>query len=212
MYPVNASHEDCNYHTNEIGKEGMGLCGCGKVISENCIGLEVCKCASFEPLVPRRKACPECIDPMDKLTDPNNDEGWMHTNPVQADLSYLNFQREIIPELPTPDSYALGCSLEEAKQIITGERQDSYGNPEDSFLLIARYWNTYIAKKVQDELTARGLQGNYIADLDAKDVAHMMILFKIARCQGQSPKRGNYIDIQGYAAIAADRLIPGGSK
>jgi len=38
------------------------------------------------------------------------------------------------------------------------------------------------------------------------DIAHMMILFKMARVQGQAPKRDNYVDLCGYAGIAADRL------
>ena len=93
----------------------------------------------------------------------------------------------------TPTPPPLGSSLDEAKKIILGERQDSYGNPEDSFAMIAMYWETYLGT-------------NYSGSLSAKDVAHMMMLFKIARCSGQKPCRDNYVDIQGYAAIAADRL------
>ena len=60
--------------------------------------------------------------------------------------------------------------------------------------MIAQYWAVYL------EDMKRG-------PLKAKDVAHMMMLFKLARCSGQVSKRDNYIDIQGYAAIVADRLI-----
>lgn len=94
------------------------------------------------------------------------------------------------------NSHTLGSSLHEAFYIINGERQDSYGNPENSFAIIAEYWSTYIASSWEHPIK-----------LEAIDVAHMMMLFKIARCSGQHPKRDNYIDIQGYAAIAADRLI-----
>ena len=92
----------------------------------------------------------------------------------------------------------LGDCLDEAKKTICGERQDVYGSPEDSFQIIAEYWSTY-------------LRHEYNSDhhhLRAKDVAHMMILFKMARVQGQAPKRDNYVDLCGYAAIAADRLSP----
>ena len=88
----------------------------------------------------------------------------------------------------------LGDSLDEAKRVITGERQDQYGSPEDSFSVIAGYWDVY-------------LQNCNTRALSALDVAHMMALFKIARCTGQAPKRDNYIDGQGYLAIAADRLV-----
>jgi hypothetical protein len=91
-----------------------------------------------------------------------------------------------------------GDSLNEAHAIINGDRQDSYGNPEYSFATIAEYWNIYMIARptTLDE-----------GALTALDVAHMMMLFKLARCSGQQTKRDNYIDIQGYAAIAADRLV-----
>ena len=88
--------------------------------------------------------------------------------------------------------HALGDCLDEAKRTICGERQDVYGSPEDSFTLIANYWNAYLATK-------DGM-------LSALDIAHMMILFKMARVQGQAPSRDSYVDICGYAGIAADRL------
>lgn len=94
-------------------------------------------------------------------------------------------------------SIKLGDSLNEAHSIINGDRQDSYGNPEDSFKTIAKYWRAYL------ETSKYKISGR----LEALDVAHMMMLFKLARCSGQHSKRDNYIDIQGYAAIAADRLV-----
>lgn len=90
---------------------------------------------------------------------------------------------------------SLGDSLKEAKKVISGRRQDVYGNPEDSFALIAKYWSIYLMTKPVDVV------------LTPLDIAHMMVLFKLARCSGQAPSRDNYIDIQGYAAIAADRLL-----
>lgn len=85
----------------------------------------------------------------------------------------------------------LGRLLDEAKRTITGERQDQYGAPEDSFSRIAAYWTTYLGRPVS-----------------ALDVAHLMALMKLARAQGQGFKRDNYVDLAGYAAIAADRLAP----
>lgn len=92
-----------------------------------------------------------------------------------------------------------GELLDEAKEVINGERQDQYGSPENSFQLIADYWNTYII---------HGMESNpdsfHITPLD---VAHMMMLFKIARMQGQKPSRDNYRDVAGYSSIAADVLL-----
>lgn len=86
--------------------------------------------------------------------------------------------------------------LNEAHDIINGERQDSYGNPEDSFKIIAEFWSTYIKYKF-------GL----VVKLSNLDTAHMMSLFKHARMLGQKPTRDNYVDACGYLAIAADRLL-----
>jgi len=99
------------------------------------------------------------------------------------------------------DNIKLGDSLDEAKATICGARQDSYGSPENSFSIIAAFWFTYLRNR-DSKVTSFG-------PLTAKDVSNMMILFKVARCLGQKPHRDNYIDIQGYAAISADRLMGG---
>lgn len=92
--------------------------------------------------------------------------------------------------------------LKEANEVINGDRQDSYGNPEDSFSLIAKYWDTYVSK-----LYGLSAIKEKVQVLKPLDIAHMMRLFKIARMQGQKPCRDNYIDCAGYSAIAADRLL-----
>ena len=89
-------------------------------------------------------------------------------------------------------------SLTEASDIINGERQDQYGDPEDSFQIIADFWYVYLSHKYGGQPTF---------DITPIDVAHMMSLFKHARMLGQKPKRDNYIDAIGYLAIAADRLL-----
>ena len=106
--------------------------------------------------------------------------------------------------------------LAEADKIINGQRQDSYGNPEDSFAIIRDYWDRYITEKIKQlcrETMTEELY-NEVEDvvatqfiIDSVDVANMMILFKQARKLGQKPCRDNYVDSCGYEAIAADRLI-----
>jgi len=89
--------------------------------------------------------------------------------------------------------------LEEVDKIINGERQDTYGSPEDSFKLIADYWDAYLWAKCRNAIDGE-------ATIDAKDVAAMMTLFKIARMSGQQYSRDNPRDAIGYLAILADRL------
>lgn len=87
-------------------------------------------------------------------------------------------------------THKLGDLLNEAKQIIIGERQDAYGAPEDSFALIGALWSAYLNRAIS-----------------SREVADMMILFKVARLKGQKPTRDTYRDVAGYAGIAADRML-----
>lgn len=81
-----------------------------------------------------------------------------------------------------------------ALEVINGERQNQYGNPEDSFQLISDYWETYLRSKgvINEENS-----------LYASDVAIMMTLFKIAR-EANQHKEDNIVDAIGYLAIAGD--------
>lgn len=92
-------------------------------------------------------------------------------------------------------------TLEKADSIIHGDRQDQYGNPEDSFSIIADFWNVYLYEK------CKWTEGD-LANLNAQDVAIMMTLFKIARMFGKEWSRDNAIDACGYLAILNDKLKP----
>lgn len=73
-----------------------------------------------------------------------------------------------------------------ANKAVNGEREQTYGSPEDSFDRIAHLWSGYLR-------TA----------LTGLDVAKMMILFKIART-GERAYLDNWVDIAGYAACAGE--------
>lgn len=87
--------------------------------------------------------------------------------------------------------------LETAKKCVCGDRDKQYGSPENSFRLIARLWNAYL----EDRMSVM---------LDAKDVAVMMCLFKIARIMTGHGKADNWIDLAGYAACGGE--IEGGAE
>jgi hypothetical protein len=89
-----------------------------------------------------------------------------------------------------------GKALKKALEIINGERQDSYGNPEDSFALIGNFWTAYLnAEKKYLEVI-----------ITPRMVAEMMTLFKIARMTGQKTTPDNYADAAGYIGIAGDLI------
>jgi hypothetical protein len=77
--------------------------------------------------------------------------------------------------------------LEEAAEITAGPRERDYDHPLPNHLRIARLWNAYFACRKEPT-----------AELDAEDVARMMILLKIAR-DVFTPKRDSLVDIVGYA-------------
>lgn len=70
--------------------------------------------------------------------------------------------------------------LDEAYNLVTGDRQESYDHPARNFDRIARLWSVALDK-----------------DITAEDVATCMILVKIAR-QLHAPKRDNLVDAVGY--------------
>lgn len=81
---------------------------------------------------------------------------------------------------------------EEALRTINGERQDQYGNPEDTFLQIGHLWTAYLSG------------GGDVIMITPPMVADMMCLLKIAREQGGKGKRDNMVDLIGYAALGAE--------
>lgn len=77
--------------------------------------------------------------------------------------------------------------LKNAETIINGDREGTYGRPENSFLVISKLWAAYLGKEIT-----------------STDVANMMILMKVARNSSGVYKDDNWIDICGYAALGGE--------
>lgn len=79
--------------------------------------------------------------------------------------------------------------LDAAEKIVTGERQQTYGEPEDNFGTIAQMWEAYLG-----------------VPISAMDVSMMMVLLKVARVSGRPDLTtiDNFIDICGYAACGGE--------
>lgn len=83
--------------------------------------------------------------------------------------------------------------LDTAKEIISGNREEQYSGPEDSFYQIAQFWNTYLRRRID------GVSADEI-DLGADDVAVMMCLLKLARLTtGGTDQADTWVDVAGYA-------------
>ena len=74
--------------------------------------------------------------------------------------------------------------IKDAGALVNGDRQESYGKPEDNLGRIAALWSAYLATPVS-----------------ASDVAQMMVLLKIARSVN-TYERDNYLDAIGYIVLA----------
>ena len=85
--------------------------------------------------------------------------------------------------------------LEEAKDLIYGQRADDYGDAQSNFQRMADLVNPII-KKADGKLTAT-------------DMALVMIQVKIARLQENPDHEDSWIDIAGYAALGAQIAITG---
>lgn len=92
-----------------------------------------------------------------------------------------------------------GRLMLEALDIINGERQDAYGNPEDSFETIADYWTTYIHQKM---ILACQRSTEFV--INSRDVAVMMALLKVARIGNGTGHKDSYVDGCAYIALAGD--------
>lgn len=97
-------------------------------------------------------------------------------------------------EIKSPEN-SRGSILKEAYNIINGERQDQYGNPEDSFGTIAKLWSVYM------DSTITGRKHLDVPSVQPKDVALLMTLLKIAR-ETHTHKRDNLVDAAGYISLA----------
>ena len=76
--------------------------------------------------------------------------------------------------------------LREAGEVISGARQETYGDAAQSHGRIAQMWSAYLGVNVT-----------------ACDVAAMMVLMKVSRSKGK-PHKDNWVDICGYAALAGE--------
>lgn len=89
--------------------------------------------------------------------------------------------------------------LEEAIRCVCTDRNEQYGEPEDSFEVIAGLWNSYVE-------SACIVGGDNC--IDGGDVAIMMALFKIGRMiTSADQKRDTFVDAAGYIASAPLRYF-----
>lgn len=83
--------------------------------------------------------------------------------------------------------------LDTAYSCVCKDRNAQYGEPEDSFEVIAELWEVYLTHRHATETT-----------INPEDVGVMMALMKIARISLGKAKTDSYIDACGYIACAGE--------
>lgn len=80
--------------------------------------------------------------------------------------------------------------LQQAHEIIHGDREQTYGDPGKNLRLIAEYWSAHLSATTGEKIT-----------LTPIDVCGMMILLKQARLANSPTHRDSLLDIAGYAGL-----------
>lgn len=97
-----------------------------------------------------------------------------------------------------PETTPRGEILLEAKELIEGDRNVSYGSPTQNFANTAALLNIQFGHKLSEPFTAA-------------DVAVVMMQLKLARLIA-SPKRDTWVDIAGYAACGYEASREGSDR
>lgn len=79
--------------------------------------------------------------------------------------------------------------LTDAQKAVMSDRNRDYGDPENNFADIARLWNAWLF-----------VRHGVTVELDAIDVAQMMIQVKQARSKTSPTVQDHWTDLAGYAA------------
>lgn len=96
---------------------------------------------------------------------------------------------------PIDDMPTRARMLYKAARLTVDDRQVAYGSPVGNMQDIATMWTTYMHIK--------GVLSPHKA-LSGEDVAHMMVLLKVARTMGHGYTPDTYVDSAGYSAIAGE--------
>lgn len=83
--------------------------------------------------------------------------------------------------------------LLQVAQLVGADRAAQHGDKRQNHENIAALWNAYLAIRREPG-----------APLTAADVAHMMVLLKVARTQLGAHNPDDHCDMAGYAAIAGE--------
>lgn len=80
--------------------------------------------------------------------------------------------------------------LQQAHEVIYGDREQTYGDPAKNLRTIAAYWSVHLSSTTGENIV-----------LTPEDVCEMMILLKVARLANTPNHKDSLLDIAGYAGL-----------
>lgn len=126
--------------------------------------------------------CGVKVDEWEKLPDIKKEE-WIAA--ARRELDCLNTD-------PTPFSPLSSDILNQARSIVSGDRQTVNGKPERSFAQLSQMWSAYLGVPVTDV-----------------DCAQMLVLLKMVRAKSGVTKGDHFVDQAGYSALAGELAANG---
>lgn len=79
------------------------------------------------------------------------------------------------------------AEMQEALNLVYGDRQASYGSPREAYIALAKVWSGLLADKLKEDITP-------------EQAVLMLAAMKINR-QSHRPKRDNVVDLHGYGLV-----------
>lgn len=113
----------------------------------------------------------------------------------QEGNTYYAAKEFVVELIENETSTIRGGVLLEAKSLIEGDRNVTYGTPTENFTNIAAVWNVLFAHKFSENNA-----------FTPGDVAEAMIALKLCRNIAEK-KRDNAVDIAGYAACGYEASL-----
>jgi hypothetical protein len=98
-----------------------------------------------------------------------------------------------------PDESPRGSALLEARDLITGDRNNQYGPPTQDFARTADLLNALGYRRVD--------AGDVVHDIAASDVALIIAQVKVSRIIHTRHKRDSWVDLAGYAACGYECAV-----
>jgi Domain of unknown function (DUF6378)/Domain of unknown function (DUF4406) len=121
---------------------------------------------------------------------------WVFDYAEHADVDFL---LDLGSKIEPPESERASL-LDEAKSLVCGDRNNSYGPPTQDF------------ERSANSLNAYGYRGPDGRLLKAHDIAIMVMSVKISRLMWTPGKRDSWVDIAGYAACGIECAVEEASR